>query len=182
MVNIFKSRFIKKLLGKVKTPPITIYKKYSGEFFILISDEPLLEKLPVPKIYNLRINTIGEELGVAMREVILNTDYIPNKFIDIKPLEVLMPELERKSKESLVEYLKSLSFTPITTLGSDKEEVYLEKLFNNEIVKSRSTSYSELDNACVVNIVDCGLSITSRHDIFHYSAQITDIVRFVNFV
>lgn len=93
-----------------------------------------------------------------------------------------MPELERKSKESLAEYLKSISFIPITTLGNDKEEVYLEKLFNNEIVKSRTTSYSELDNACVVNIVDCGLSITSRYDTFHYSAQITDIDRFVNLV
>lgn len=66
MVNIFKSKFIRKLLSKDITP-ITIYKKYSGEFFILISDEPLLEKLPKPSFYNLRINTIGEELGVAMR-------------------------------------------------------------------------------------------------------------------
>lgn len=132
MVNILK--LIKKLLGKADTPPpITIYEKYDGNFFILKSDESLLEKLPKPRNYNLGIETykIGGDLGKEMREIYFHTDNIPEKFIDIKPLEVLMPEL---------------------------------------------------DNACVVNIVGCGLTITSRYDIFHYSAQITDIDRFVNFI
>lgn len=181
IVNILK--LIRKLLGKADTPPpITIYEKYNGDFFILKSDESLLEKLPKPRDYNLGIEKIGGDLGKEMREIYFHTDDIPEKFIDIKPLEVLMPELERETKESLAEYIKGLSFTPVTILPSSMEEVYLEKLFNNEIVNSKTTSCSELDNACVVNIVDCGLTITSRYDIFHYSAQITDIDKFVNFI
>lgn len=184
MVNIFKSKLIRKLLGKVNVPPpITIYRKYDGKFFILKSDEPLLEKLPKPKIYNnLGLETIGEDLGVVMHEIYFNTDNIPKKFIDIKPLEVLIPRLKKNLKKSLTEYIKGISFTPVTILVSSKEEENLVKLFDNKIVKSKTTSYFERDNAYIVNIIDCGLSIISRYDTFHYSAQITDIDRFVNLI
>lgn len=184
MVNIFKSKLIRKLLGKVNVPPpITIYRKYDGKFFILKSDEHLLEKLPKPKIYNnLGLETIGRDLGVAMREIYFNTDNIPKKFIDIKPLEVLIPRLKKNLKKSLTEYIKGISFTPVTILVSSKEEENLVKLFDNKIVKSKTTSYFERDNAYIVNIIDCGLSIISRYDTFHYSTQITDIDRFVNLI